>query len=646
MTTKEKIKGFFTWVPRKLSEEAHRNTWKELPPVTEEEIKNFDKNKLNPFDRVGYSRPLGGWFYQFFYALLGAGVMAVLIPVLLGQLYTEPETKAYVSVAGVLFSILQTAFNVPTNWAIERWIADYRIKNPRKMLEFVSFYIWYQMCTGVVIITITSLYVFAVVLTGNLAHLAWIILLLMTREYPAMLNVFMQSIKGLQKFDYESKIGFINEIIAKLCEFVFVLLGRYWLGSDPHIGNLLGTSIGFVIGTYINEFFGAFVAAMFFRRLLRSMGLSILDALRPNFSWDTAKRSTILGFQLSAPGLVATVVGYFIFFQWYDAVPAYATMLTLSGLADEIANLSKRSEGINTKGAWAEAVNNGKTKLAQYYMANTFKYYGFFTVGIACLVIGYFPTILSVMLVLGGAENYLLAIPFIVPNILHTLIEQPDGEADKILLMAHKPNFKLVMGLINLFLSYLFTFLYLYVWRWPQTYGLAVMIWLIPMGGIVVDIFRLITSYWYINKYICKIKIAWWQSFAAPIIPGLITLAEGWAWSTWAFPALSLVITPVGAVIASVTFAFLVGLIFNFVILYGAFGGWDDHTLGVFKEAIYASGPSRIFWVPVYKLSVALVKRSRLHNKFPMDHVDAEREMIELMIQRKKNEELLKAGKI
>ncbi len=622
-----------------LRREAHRVDIKDLPPVTAEEVKAFDRNKLNGFDRVGYSRPLGGWIYQFFYALLGVAVMVVVIPVILGQLYTEPETKAYVTVAGVLFSILQSTFNVPTNWAIERWIGEYRIKNPRKMLEFISFYCWWQMTTGIGLITITSVYTLLVVVNGNLAHLTWIILLLMTREYPAMLNVFLQSIKGLQKFDYESKINFINEIIAKLCEFGFVLFGRYYIGANPVIGNLLGTSIGFVIGTYVNEFFGAIISGLYLRRVLRTMGLSIMDALRPNFSWDTVKRSSILGIQLSLPGLASTIVGYFIFFSWLDLVPAYATMVTLNTLADDIANISKRSEGINTKGAFAEALNNNKMKLSQYYIANTFKYYGFFTVGIACLVIGYFPTILTVMLVFGGATNYLIAIPFIVPNIIRTLWEQPEGEADKILVMAHKPIFKTTIDMVRLVLSYVFTYLYLYVWRWPQIYGITAMIWIIPMGMVVPDLIKFVAYWWYINRYICKIKIAWWQSFVAPLIPGGLTLAEGLVWGTYVFPSLSLAITPIGAVIVSVLFAFAVGLIFNFIILYGAFGGWDNHTLAVFKEAVYISGPSRFLFIPVYKMTAALVKISPLHNRFPMDHEDAEREMIELMIQRQKNQD-------
>jgi hypothetical protein len=407
----------------------------------------------------------------------------------------------------------------------------------------------------------------------------------------------------------------------------------------------MGTAIGYVIGTYVDDFIGAIISGLYLRRVLRTMDLSITDALRPSFSWDTAKRSTVLGVQLSIPGLVGTVIGYFIFFQWYDLVPAYATMLMLNGLADEIANISKRSEGINTKGAFAEAMNNGKMKLAQYYIANTFKYYGFFTVGIACIVIGYMPTIFTVMLVIGGAENYLLAIPFLLPNIIRTLWEQPEGEADKILVMAHKPIFKTTIDMIRLAMSYVVTFLILYVWQIPQTYGIAAMIWILPMGGIVQDLFKLIACWWYIHRYICKIKIAWWQSFIAPLIPGGLTLAEGLIWGAYVYPWLASVVGSIVAVIITVTFAFAVGLIFNFIILYGAFGGWDNHTLAVFREAVYISGPSRLLFVPVYKMTAALVKRSKLHNRFPMDHEDAEREMVELMIQRQKNEERVKQEK-
>ena len=136
-----------------LRDEANHTGGYDLPPVSEEEIASFDREKFKGFDRVGYARPLGGWFYQFFYALLGAGVVVVFYPFMLGILYPEPESKAYVDVAGVLFSILFFAFNIPTNFAIERWVGDYRIKNPTRMVQYMSFYIWYQMMSGLILVT-------------------------------------------------------------------------------------------------------------------------------------------------------------------------------------------------------------------------------------------------------------------------------------------------------------------------------------------------------------------------------------------------------------------------------------------------------------------------------------------------------------
>ncbi|MBD3186815.1 hypothetical protein GF325_08320, partial [Candidatus Bathyarchaeota archaeon] len=605
MGIKQKLKTASKKFKQEFMAEFKFEGGENLPPVTEEELENFDRTKYKGFDRVGYSRPLGGWIYQFFYAILGAGLIAIIYPVMLGYIYPYPEIKGYVDISGVLFSILFFAFNVPTNFAIERWVADYRVKNPKKMVQYMSFYIWYQMFTGLVLITITSLYIFWIVTTGNFAYAAWILLVLITREYPAMLNIFLQSIKGLQAFQYESKINFIKQIWEKAFELAFVLFGTFVIGRNPKIGGLLGAAIGYSIGTYIDDFLSAFLSAWYIKRPLEEMGLSLKDVLRPNFTREIALQSFIFGLKLSIPGIINSFIGFTSTIWWYNLVPQFVTFQTLNKLADEIANISKRSEGINTKGAFSEAINNGKYKLAQYYIANTFKYYGFFTVGISCAVIGYLPLILEVLLSIGEAENYLLAIPFILPNILHTLIEQPAGEADKILVMGNKPLFKSFTEILRTGMGFLFTYLYLFVFKLPQTFGINAIIWLLPMGSLAPDLIRLGLNWWYVNKAICPLKkplksIAW-QAFVAPLIPGAITIVTGYLWYFFLFPHLSAALTPIVAATISVLFAFVFGLIFCFIVLYGFFGGWDEHSLEVFKEAIQISGPSRIFFRPVYK---------------------------------------------
>ncbi|MFX0099064.1 MAG: hypothetical protein ACFFCS_05740 [Candidatus Hodarchaeota archaeon] len=644
-----KTEGLMKSFKEKFKQEMLKSKPVDLPEVTEEEIVNFKKENLNFWDTVGYSRPLSGWMYEFMYALLGAVLVSIMYPFLLGFLYTWPEIKAYVNTSGVLFSVIFFALNVPTNYAIERWVADYRVKNPKEMVQYMSFYCWYQMMTGLVLITSTSLYVFWIVRSGMLAYTSWLLLVLITREYPAMLNIFLQSLKGMQQLHWESKVNFAKSLWEPGFEITFVIIGKYVWGQDPVIGPLLGAAIGYSIGVYIDDFFTSLLSAWYLNRALKPMGLRVRDVIRPNFTKMIAKKSFWFGFKLSIPGMVGVVLGFFTFFVWYDFVPAYATYLVLNGLADELANLSKRSEGINTKGAFAEALNNGKFKLAQYYIQMTFKYYGLFTVGLGCIVIAYYPIIIKVMLVIGGAENYILAIPFIIPNIIATLFEQPAGEADKILLMGDRSMFKSFTSILQTFLGLFFTWLYIAVFKVWQ-YGFAAMVYIIPLGGFIPMLIRLILNWWYVNKYICKIKIALWQSFVAPIIPGIIQLVVGWLWAQYVFPPIENSIGgEIGGIVAAaitVVFAMLFGLVFSFLILYGFFGGWDDHSLRVFKEAVYNSGPSRLLFIPVFKIAVAFLKISPFHNRFPVEYKEAEREMVELMIQREKISAAAKKGEI
>ncbi|MBN2151231.1 MAG: hypothetical protein JW839_07300, partial [Candidatus Lokiarchaeota archaeon] len=59
--------------------------------------------------------------------------------------------------------------------------------------------------------------------------------------------------------------------------------------------------------------------------------------------------------------------------------------------------------------------------------------------------------------------------------------------------------------------------------------------------------------------------------------------------------------------------------------------GWDDHTIGVFKEAVEISGPSKFIFKPILKVTLFLGLRSKLHGKFPIPHEEALKEAGELM---------------
>ncbi|MHA1339029.1 MAG: hypothetical protein ACTSRZ_03430 [Promethearchaeota archaeon] len=646
---KTKIARFFKKLfTSELIEEIDPNEEKKVEiEITDEEIEEFKQKKLKElrnFDVIGYQRALGGYFYQFFFAILGGVVIFVLFGSILAVVYPYPTAKGYVNSSMIMFSFIQFIFNIPTAFAIERFVSEWRIKNPHKMLEYIRFYIWYQMITGLILVTSLSWFILYILdADSGLEYAKWLMLILLTREYPAMLDIFFACIKGLQQFDLESQIYFSRDIITKGFEIGFVVLGRIWGESNPRIGGLMGLAIGYAIGTYLDDFINMLIAALYFRKVLKKMGFKLSDTLIPYISKDVIKTSFIYGFQISWPGIFSTITGFFVFFAWYEAVPAYLTLQTLNATADELANITKRSEGINLKGGLSESFNNKRPALTQYYIAQIFKWYGFFTTGIGIIVLTFFPALMEVIFSGHDLETYLLAIPFILPNVLHTiLVEGLEGSSKQILDMTNLQWIRSLLDIGHNIATLITTYIYLEVTHIPQKYGIAAMIWIMPMGNFIADFGFMLIRWIIINKKVVKLNIPIWQSFIAPLPPAIITFIIGKLWVLFIHP---IIIESLGLYIGGVItllFAFIGCFLFTFITLYSYFGGWDDYGLNVFYEAVKISGPSRIFFVPIAKMSGLLTKISPLHNKFPIPYEKAERARFELMIIRERNDEMLK----
>ncbi|GAB4317432.1 MAG: hypothetical protein Kow0069_20190 [Promethearchaeota archaeon] len=605
----------------------------------------FYRKYRGSYDLVSYARPLGGWFYQFFFAILGAALLAVTTGLILAYVYPFPESKGYNEVADRIFLVLSFVFNVPTAFAIERFIGEWRVKDPRKMVEFVRFYIWYQMLTGIGLVTVMSLYTFRMLQTTNTAFATWMILVVASREYPAMTGIFLANIKGLQQFHYESVINFINDtIIRPGFELGCVLAGKAWGATHPAYGELMGIAIGYAVGTYVDDFFSMALAAAYFRKALRPMGFTLTDCLTPRVSWDVIKTSLSFGFKVSIPGIFGSFVGFTTYFWWYELVPAFLTFSQLNKLADDVANLTKRAEGINIKASISEAYNNGKRALTQYYIAQSWKFYGFFTWGISAVVIGFLPALVTNVLFAFGAENYLLAVPFILPNILHTLWEMPNGTADHVILGANRPLFKSLLDVASTFMGFFFTWLWLVALQLPQRFGTVAVIWLLPMGGFPVTVFLVLAKWWYVHKKIVPVRLPTWQAFVAPAAPFAIVLGLGAAWSFLVAPALVAAVGHLVTGLATVMFAFVGALMFTFIPLYTFFGGWDEYGLRVFKDAVDLSGPAKVFFKPIYKLSAWLANVSPLHDRHPIPWRGAAADAEELMRERELHDAQVKGA--
>nr|MDO8112084.1 hypothetical protein [Candidatus Sigynarchaeota archaeon] len=589
-----------------------------------------------------YARPLGGFFYEFFYGIIGIVLSVALFEFYLGILYPWPESGGYNGIAGVLFMFIQTIFNVPTNWGIDRFVGEWRVKNPKRMTMFLSYYIWYQMLTGLVLVTIFSWYILmALGDTTKLEYVKWLMLLVIVREYPAFGGIFISTIRGLQAYNKEATYNFLSgNVTSKVMEVVFVLWGQYGIGSDPKIGGILGIAIGAALGSITGDLINETMAILYLRKILKPMGFGLRDVFTPRFDKDVAKIALKFGFVVSIPGLFSAFFGTITTMWWYWGVPAFLTFSRLSGIADEFANLMKTGGGINIRGTLSEAYNSGMKNLTGYYLAMQWKFYSLFAFALGSLVIAFMPFILTTLFTVGSAANYALAAAFVTPNLIATVLEEPVNTGENMLLCANKPTIDTMLKIGTSILGMALMYVSLFVLRLPD-FGTLAIIWLIPMLPFIPNLIRFIASWWYIGKKLCPVK--WkqfaWQTFIAPLIPSIIYYIVGTIWITFLFPGISSFFAglfddeEVGMIIAAVItalFAIFFGLLFMFP-AYAWFGGWDDNSLAVFKEAVEISGPSRFIFMPILKSTLFLGRKSWLHNRFPIPYKEAQREAIDLM---------------
>jgi hypothetical protein len=594
------------------------------------------------FDKIGYARPLGGFFYEFFYGIIGIVLSVALFDLYLGVIYPWAESGGYASIAGVLFMLIRAAFNVPTEWGVDRFVAEWRVKNPKKMMGYLQWYIWYQMTTGLVLVTGFSWFIFmALNDASGLMYAKWLMLLVIVREYPAFGGIFISTLRGLQAYGKEASYNFITMYVSsKIIEIGFALWGQFYLGAFLPLGAIMGIAIGAGIGSIVSDLVSDVLGIVFLKGVLNKVGFSLKEMFTPRFDKEVIKTSLKFGFIVSIPGLFGAFFGTITTMWWYWGVPAFLTFTRLSGVADEFANIMKAGGGINIRGTLSEAYNSGMKALSSYYLAMQWKFYLIFAFALGSLIIAFMPFILTTLFAVGSASNYALAAAFVVPNLIATVAEEPIKTAENMLLGANKPHvdtlLRITADVLGLFLMYIA----LFVIKIPLM-GTTYIIWLIPMLPFLPNLYRGIASWLYIGKKLCPVE--WrkfgYQAIIAPIPPAILYGIVGNLWVTYVFPALMNAFTGVfgdaeiGMIVAagiSVLFAIFFGLYFFFPV-YSFFGGWDDHTIAVFQEAVEISGPSRLFFMPIFKVSKFMTRISPLHGRFPIPHERAMGEATDLM---------------
>ena len=103
------------------------------------------------WEEIGVHRALGGAYYRSVIVLialllgffLGAIVMPLLVPF--------PSARGYRGVVEQMMVLVFTIFDVGIASSVTRFVAEHRVKDLKRALEYASFFIWYQAFTGIII---------------------------------------------------------------------------------------------------------------------------------------------------------------------------------------------------------------------------------------------------------------------------------------------------------------------------------------------------------------------------------------------------------------------------------------------------------------------------------------------------------------
>lgn len=583
------------------------------------------------WDEIGFHRPLGGFWYRL---VLELGI--ILIPVLfvsfwLNVLYPYPESLGYSTAFSALFVLVFTAFDIGTANTLNRFVAEYAIKDPAKMVTYIQYFIWYQAVTGLVQISVLSTWALLVMPATPQAYGIWIILLVVSKQYPGYLNVFKTALGSLQQFNKKNAIEFLqSEAFQRLTEVAFVLLGRWFGGMNPAVGELMGIAIGSVLGLYLDDFVAMVVSGYLLAKHLKPWGITFRDLFRVDFDRHLVKECLWFGVRTGIPGLLVANTQIIALTLFLTFMPHYTTYVVLSGMAIQLVALTQRLVDQDFSPLFTEAYQNGKKKLCQYYHAHAMRFFAINT-GFAMAIMLVVISMLGDVFVALQLDRYILTLPFLIPSMVNrvsrTYFNYPDG----ILIAAHKPNQWMILKFIEEGLRIFFLWLTIIVFQ-VHTLGIAGIVYVLALNDYPAYLVKSVIAYVFVDRRVFKLRLMTWQTLVVPAVScailfgifitlkaTVLDLLLSWNF----FVALGLGIFVMGVLVFTFYFPLTVLL-----------GGWDENSVRDFKKVVHMSGPSKFIVAPIARLVFKTVPRAKLHNRFKFDDTAAIQELRELVVLR------------
>src|SRR6056297_2340023 len=627
-----------------------------------------DADKL--WDMVGFHRITGGFFYSYVLLIGGAVIGLGTLP-LITNFIPFPEIEGYkqmtATLLGTWFGLMD--FNLGGGGGfsdgLNRFIGQYADTDPERSLKYIQFYVWFQMFSGLIQVTILSAACFTIIRNDqDLAFLTWFILGNSLVQYPGMLMVMESCLKSFQRGDKLAWLSWLQDTVFQVSINIgFLVLGKRWGQSNPAVGELMGVTLFYILSQFVDDWINLFVGGYMFHRVLKDRGLDIgvWSILFPGFDKGVAKEALTFTGKQWIGQQINGIANYFLTLYVMVNMTGFASWKGLMLIPSFLAHLTQMVGPMagTAVPAISEAYNNDKKELCRYFIHDLMKWFAFITIFLAVSLAMMAPKILTVAVNnFEGLGNYRAGL-VMIPLMMFVAATAPyRGLWSKLFVSCNRPLPPVFIGYITIPISYGMKFLFIYLTITTEV--LPGWYFLVLPDFITSAVSAIIGYVWYQRKVLkIQYKKIIWQAFAAPVIAGVLYALVLLVFNNTVWPLLDLAFEPLGdwlvkslgiltmtgeglgqlivAVFLLMSAIFVFPSIF-FSPIYTLIGGFDDFTLEEFRKTALISGPSKFLVMTMYKITKKFAGKNKIGNKYPIaDYEKVNTQIKELVEEGKAN---------
>lgn len=590
--------GTFLWARR------HSRRHPEALDRIVADARRYGKLQQSAWEEVGFHRPLAGFLF-----LVAVGLVLFIVlmiyqqTILYGALLKSPQARGAWSLITTFFSTFWVLFDWGTGTAFVKFFAQYRVDDPREGIKYAQLFVWWQAITGTIQLGLVMLIAAFVMPHTGYAFLSYYLILHALIQFPGFLTIFQNTFRAYQKQDYDQVLNLVIYLAPVVVQSGTVYLLTQWGAANPVFGQSMGGVFGLGVGAYISQMLVFGVGYV----LLKKLGYNGGVLFMAHFDRKTLTSALGFGTPITIAG-IAGGLGYTIqtaliatyVLNWtevqgnWDVVSPQGLLLAYSAVGGLYYGLMP---------AISEAFNHGRLALTRYYVAQGFKYGGFFSAFVGSALIG-----VGDRFILGAlGEDYQRAAGLMLVMGLWGMIQFPAWFSDRLQEGTGRPDLQMWLLIMEQTIRIVFMFLLM------PSMGLTGLI----LAYVVALPIKNVVAWWINRRLILVFRIYWWQTAVAPLLAGMVNWmllrALGTAMGGDESNQITAVILFFIALLPSLpVFCFFAGL----------FGGWDDAGLAELRRAAGLSSLGKpVAWL-IYHASAFGARLSPLHGRYPLDLYD------------------------